>query len=128
MFVFGPISSLFDILTFIILYNGFHLHEAGFQAGWFIESLATQTFVIYIIRTRKIPFFKSKPSKYLILSSIGALSVGVLLTMPFIGKVFGFALLPLRVFATIAGLVVVYLVLVEIAKHFFYQRFARREG
>jgi len=56
MLIFGPISSIFDILTFVLLYNIFHFNQIIFHTGWFIESLATQTFVVYIIRTRKIPF------------------------------------------------------------------------
>ncbi len=124
MIVFGPISSVFDLLTFYILYAVFHLDVATFQAGWFIESLATQTFVIYIIRTQKIPFLQSRPSKYLVMTTVGAVLLGFLLTQKGIGELFGFSPLPWYALLTIAGLVIVYLMIVEIVKQIFYKRMA----
>lgn len=122
MVVFGPISSIFDLLTFYILFAIYHLNVATFQAGWFIESLATQTFVIYIIRTQKIPFIQSRPSKYLTLTTVGAVLLGFLLTQKGIGEFFGFSPLPWYALLTIVGLVTVYLILVEIVKRIFYKR------
>lgn len=122
MFVFGPISSLFDFATFYLLYSFFHLSESHFQTGWFIESLATQILVIYIIRTRQLPFIKSRPSKYLVFSTIGAILVGIIITMPFMDHFFGFSSLPLPILLAIFALVIIYLFLVEIIKRFFYKR------
>jgi Mg2+-importing ATPase len=122
MLVFGPISSIFDFLTFYLLFAVFHLKDSMFQTWRFIESLATQVFVIYVIRTRKLPFFQSSPSKYLLASTIGMVALGVICTFPFIGYLFGFSPLPRYVFAWIVWLVSIYLVLVELVKRWFYTK------
>jgi Mg2+-importing ATPase len=124
MFVFGPISSIFDFLTFYVLYGLFHISGASFQAGWFIESLATQTLVIYIIRTQKIPFLQSRPSRALVATTLGAVVLGLILIQPGLGEFFGFAPLPAAVILIIFVMVVVYLLLVEFVKQLFYKRMA----
>lgn len=121
MIIFGPISSIFDFLTFYLLYGVFHFNVAAFQAGWFIESLATQVFVIYIIRTQKIPFLQSRPSKYLLVSTLVAVFLGVILTLKGIGEFFGFSPLPIGAFLIILALVLVYLIVMEFAKQLFYK-------
>ena len=121
MIIFGPISSIFDFLTFYLLYGVFHFNVATFQAGWFIESLATQVFVIYIIRTQKIPFLQSRPSKYLLVSTLVAVFLGVILTLKGIGEFFGFSPLPIGAFLIILALVLVYLIVMEFAKQLFYK-------
>ena len=68
MLVFGPLSSLFDVLTFVVMLQVFHAGPELFRTGWFVESLATQTFVIFAIRTRRVPFWRSRPSLPLLLS------------------------------------------------------------
>ncbi|MEI7619999.1 MAG: magnesium-translocating P-type ATPase [Candidatus Falkowbacteria bacterium] len=127
MMIFGPISSVFDILTFVILYYIFKAPEATFQAGWFVESLATQVLVIHIIRTRRIPFLQSRPSKYLFMSTVGAVLLGVILTMPFIGGFFGFNPLTPQIFLTIFALVIVYLLIVEVVKQLFFKKIYQTE-
>ncbi len=127
MIVFGPISSLFDFLTFYILYGVLHLNVATFQAGWFIESLATQILVIYIIRTQKIPFLQSRPSKYLVYTTLGALALGIILTTNGIGDFFGFSPLPIKAFLIIIVLVVAYLITMEIVKQLFYKHLATKQ-
>jgi len=122
MIVFGPISSVFDLLTFYILFAVFHFNVSTFQAGWFLESLATQTLVIYIIRTQKIPFLQSRPSKYLLLTTLGAVGLGWLLTQKGIGEFFGFSPLPWYAVITIFVLVIIYLFMVEFVKQIFYKR------
>ena len=121
MIIFGPISSIFDFLTFYVLYGVFHFTESTFQSGWFIESLATQILVIYIIRTEKIPFIQSRPSKYLVYTTLGVLIIGVILISEGLGKWFNFSPLPLKAFMAILLLVAIYLVLVEFVKHLFYR-------
>ena len=121
MLIFGPISSLFDFATFFLLYGIFHMQAWAFQTWWFIESLASQVLVIFIIRTRRIPFFHSKPSKYLMASTLSVILIGYLCTLPLIGHFFGFSSLSWKVLLMIAGLVVLYLGLVEAAKYFFYK-------
>ena len=125
MLVFGLISSIFDFLTFGFLYYCFRASESQFQTGWFIESIATQVFVIYIIRTKKIPFLESKPSRTLFLNTFLAVAIAWLIPFLPLGAFFGFSPLPWNILAVIAGLVAVYLLLVEVAKRFFYRRLHR---
>ena len=79
MLIFGPISSIFDFLTFGIMLWVFHAGPALFQTGWFVESLATQTLVIFVIRTRRVPFFRSRPSVPLALAAVGIITIGAVL-------------------------------------------------
>jgi len=122
MLIFGPISSVFDFLTFFIMLSVFHAAESMFQTAWFLESLATQTLAIFLIRTRRTPFYRSRPSRFLLLSSLGV--VGLALVVPFtpLGRLFGFVRLPLTFYAVLAGLVVLYLGLVEVIKRRFYRQ------
>lgn len=122
MYIFGPISSLFDFLTFFLLYKIFSLSGGAFQAGWFIESLATQVLVIYIIRTQKIPFFKSRPSRYLLLSTLGIIILGFVLTLKPLGLFFGFEALPFKIIGALILVVLAYLLAAEITKMFFYKK------
>lgn len=122
MLIFGPISSLFDFLTFFVLFGVLHLNQGAFQAGWFIESLATQTLVIYIIRTQKIPFLQSRPSKLLLATTLGAVLLGYILTMRGIGHIFGFNPLPIVALLAIFGMVLIYLIMAELIKQQFYKR------
>ncbi len=126
MLVFGPISSLFDILTFITLFSVFHVSEATFHAGWFLESLATQVLVVYIIRTRKIPFLQSNPSKYLVASTLGIIFIGFILTTGFFNKFFGFTCLPWPILVSIAIIVIIYLIMTEIVKQIFYKVYDKK--
>ncbi len=123
MFVFGPISSVFDFLTFFVLFSVFHLGAGAFQTGWFLESLATQTLVIHVIRTRQIPFFQSRASKLLTISTLGAVGVGWLIPLTPLGNVFSFSPVPVPALFAIVGLVVLYLALVEVVKRIFYRKY-----
>ncbi len=126
MMTIGPISSLFDFVTFWLLLKLLNAHETLFHTGWFVESLATQVLVIFVIRTRGNPF-KSRPHPVLLLTSLAI--VGVAMVLPFtpLATVLGFAPLPAEFFGLLAGLMVVYLVLVEIVKRWFYRRLAARQ-
>ena len=128
MIFFGPISSIFDFLTFFIMLEVFsgYTNVSLFQTAWFIESLCTQTLVIFLIRTRKSPFYRSKPSKPLLLTSL--VIVGTAAVLPFtpLGDLFGFVAPPIEFFAFLAGFVGAYLVLVEALKRLFYKRYAHR--
>jgi Mg2+-importing ATPase len=125
MLFFGPLSSLFDFLTFALMIGAFHAGPSLFRAGWFAESLATQTLVIFAIRTRRSPFTRSRPSLPLLLASLGTAVVGVLLPLSPLSHLLGFARLPLGFFLALVGMVVAYLVLIELAKRLF---FADPEG
>jgi Mg2+-importing ATPase len=120
MLFFGPISSLFDFATFAVMLWVFHAGPALFRSGWFVESLATQTLVIFAIRTRRIPFLRSHPSLPLALAALGVVTVGALLPGSPIGPTLGFAPLPGGFFAALAAMVVCYLALIEIGKRLFY--------
>lgn len=121
MIVFGLLSSVFDLLTFYFLYHYFHLPAAAFQTGWFVESLATQTLVIYIIRTKQF-FLRSRPSGYLIATTLAIVAAAFILPFTALGAYFGFVALSAKVVVTIIGLVILYLLIVEITKHIFYRR------
>jgi P-type Mg2+ transporter len=124
MLVFGPISSLFDFITFFVLFFIFHASAGMFQTGWFVESLATQTLIIHVIRTKKTPFIESKPSVYLLLSTIACVALGWIIPLTPIGKFFGFMPLPPVIYFAITGIVITYLVVIEIAKRIFYRHFS----
>lgn len=121
LLVFGPVSSLFDILTFITLLVVFHAPMETFRTVWFLESLCTQTFIIFAIRTRRVPFYKSRPSRFLIISSILVILAGIAITFTPAGNLFGFVPLTLPYFLLIAALVTGYIVVVELVKTRFYR-------
>ena len=79
MLLFGPLSSLFDLLTFAILIGPLHAGPELFRSGWFVESLATQTLVIFAIRTRRVPFLRSRPSVPLTVATLAVVATGVVL-------------------------------------------------
>lgn len=124
MLVIGPVSSLFDFLTFYLLLVVFKADESLFQTGWFVESLATQVLVIFVIRTRRNPF-KSRPHPWLLMTSLAV--VGVAAGLPFtpLGHYFGFAEPLLALFGILVLIVAVYLALVEAIKRWFFRRFDR---
>ena len=120
MLTFGPISSLFDFLTFGLMLGVLHAGAIEFRTGWFVESLATQTLIIFAIRTRKVPFFRSRPSALLAITSLTVVFVGVVLTISPLAHTLGFTPLPWQFFAVLGAFVGSYLVLVELAKVMFY--------
>jgi P-type Mg2+ transporter len=122
MLVFGPISSIFDILVFIILLTVMKVSEHEFQTVWFIESLVTQTLVIFLIRTKTVPFFKSKPSKILTINIILIVLVAIFIPYSPIGTFFQFKSLSSNLILLIFAIVITYLVLVEVTKIIFYRK------
>lgn len=121
MLVFGPISSLFDFLTFGVMLWVFHAHATEFRSGWFVESLATQTLVIFAIRTRRVPFLRSRPSVPLATAALTVVAVGAILPLSPLAAPLGLSPLPPLFYAALAVMVVVYLVLIELGKRFFYR-------
>jgi P-type Mg2+ transporter len=124
MWTLGPVSSLFDFLTFYVLIRLFDAHEGLFHTGWFIESLATQVLVIFVIRTRSSPF-ASRPSLTLAATSIAVLAAAIALPFTPLAAPLGFVAPPPLFFAVLAGLVAAYLLLAESAKRLFYRHRAR---
>jgi Mg2+-importing ATPase len=125
MIAFGPISSLFDFLTFGVMLWVFQATQSLFQTGWFVESLATQTLVIFVIRTRRVPFFRSPPGRALALTSLACVAVGAIIPFSPAAALFGFRPLPVAFFAILAAMVVSYLALVELGKAIFFARWRR---
>jgi len=121
MAVFGPISSIFDFATFWIMLRVLHAGPVEFRSGWFVESIATQTLVIYVIRTRRVPFLKSRPSTPMMIVPTGAALVGAIVPYTGLSHLFGFTPLPLAFFGLLFVLVAFYLVLVEAAKSRFFR-------
>ncbi len=121
MLVFGPISSLFDIATFVVMIHVLHAGQGEFRTGWFIESIVTQTLVVFLIRTRRIPFFRSRPSLPMIVTPITAAAVGIAIVLSPAAHLLGFAGLPIAFFFIMLGMTGVYLVLIEAAKSRFYR-------
>ncbi len=121
MLILGPISSIFDFLIFYIMLKILNAGEAFFQTGWFIESLATQILVIFVIRTRLSPF-KSRPHPVLVVSSLTILAIGITITLTPLGAYFGFVKLPLYFFFILILMVCAYLSIAELGKRYFYKR------
>jgi Mg2+-importing ATPase len=127
MLVIGPISSIFDFLTFYVMLEVLRAHEALFQTGWFIESLATQVLVIFIIRTRGNPL-KSRPHLLLVTTSLAVVTLAAVLPFTSSGAYFGFVPPPAQFYFILAGMVVSYLVIVEAVKTRFYRWVAISNG
>lgn len=141
MVVEGPISSIFDYSTFFIMAFIFaipitataagipiasDLQQHQFQTAWFIESLCTQTLVVFVIRTRQSPFWKSKPGKYITLSSLSVVAAALIVPYTPLGPVFKFAPVPPLFYVALVLMVVTYLLLAEVVKKWFYRRHAFR--
>ncbi len=122
MWVFGPVSSLFDFATFGLLLLVFGFGQSSFQTGWFLESVATQTLVVYIIRTRKLPFIQSRPSPYLVISTLSTILIGYCLALSPLAKFFHFGPVPLPAIAAIIGITLTYLLVTEFVKRQFFKR------
>lgn len=123
MVFFGPLSSIFDYATFGIMIFFFHARGAMFQTGWFIESVATEILVVFVIRTARVPFFKSKPSNWLIFTSLTLTFIGILLPFTPIADNFGFIKLPMAYLCVLIFLVISYLFAVEIIKDKFLKKY-----
>jgi len=119
MLVFGPISSVFDFLTFGVLLLAVGANEHQFQTGWFIESLFTQVLVVLVIRTRLSPFWRSRPSRPLTIAIIAALAAAVVIPLSPLAPTLGFAPLPPVFWGLLVVLVAAYLGLVEFVKRRF---------
>jgi len=128
MLLFGMVSSLFDFATFAMMLAVFHAGPGEFRSGWFIESIATQTLIIFAIRTRRVPFLTSRPSVGLVAAALAVVAIGSWLPFSPLAGVLGFTPLPLPFFLALVAIVIVYLVLVELAKTWFFSRPAQRSS
>ncbi len=121
----GPISSIFDYATFFIMIFVFNAwnNPALFHTGWFVESLFTQTLIIHVIRTHKIPFIQSRASWPLIFTSVIIVTVGAWLTVSPLANTLGFVALPSLYWLILAGLLICYVLLTQVVKTWFYHRY-----
>jgi Mg2+-importing ATPase len=121
MVIFGLVSSVFDYLTFGMLLFILRATAEQFRTGWFVESLMTELFIALVVRTQR-PFFKSKPGKYLLISTL--LIVGVTVVIPYLpfAGLLGFTPLPIPLMLALGGITVLYIASSELAKRVFYKR------
>ncbi|SPE23507.1 magnesium transporter [Burkholderiales bacterium] len=126
MVVFGPVSSVFDICTFALMWWVFGANtesqQALFQAGWFVEGLATQTLIVHMIRTAKIPFLQSRAAPPLMVMTILVVVAGMFLVMGPAAPLFKFAALPLSYFAWVALIILGYVALTQVVKRAYLKR------
>jgi len=123
MIYIGPISSIFDFVTFGVLWFIFQASAPFFRTGWFLESLCTQTLVIHVIRTGKIPFIESKPSQFLVFTSVYIVTIGLVIPFTPLGKYFGFVQPPPGYFIALIAIIAVYLFMVQKVKNWFIKRY-----
>ncbi len=127
MVVFGPVSSVFDICTYAVMWFVFgattDAQSPLFQAGWFVEGLATQTLIVHMIRTQKLPFVQSRPAAPLLLMTIAVVAFGMLIAVGPMAHVFKFASLPLAYFPWWAAMVGGYIVLTQVVKAWYLRRY-----
>lgn len=117
----GPISSIFDFLTFYVLLHFFHADQVFFHTGWFVESLATQTLVLFFIRTAQNPL-RSRPSTPLVATTLIVVAIGALLPFSPLANALGFTPLPAGYFAFVLIATIAYLLLVEVGKRFLFRK------
>ncbi|MCX2726668.1 magnesium-translocating P-type ATPase [Thermomicrobium sp. 4228-Ro] len=122
MLVLGPVSSLFDFLTFGVLLFLFRATEVVFHTGWFVESLVTQCLVVFVIRTARAPW-RWLPSRSFALNVLAVVVVGLLLPYSPLARLLGFVPLPPAYLIVLAGAVTTYLALVEVTKRWLYRRY-----
>ncbi|MDR0961961.1 MAG: magnesium-translocating P-type ATPase [Mediterranea sp.] len=129
MIFIGPISSIFDIATYIIMWHVFGCntpeHQALFQSGWFIEGLLSQTLIVHMIRTRKIPFFQSRATWQVMGMTTLVMIAGIVIPFTSFGTSIGLQPLPADYFPWLMGILVAYCVLTQLVKNWYIRRFVR---
>ncbi len=127
MLYFGPVSSIFDYVTFALMFFVFKAntpeHQSLFQSGWFVEGLLSQTLIVHMIRTRKIPFIQSRPALALGLSTLAVMAIGILLPFTGFGHSLGMVPLPLQFFGWLALILPAYMLLAQVVKTWFVRRY-----
>ena len=121
MVTFGLVSSVFDYLTFGLLLLLLHVNEGQFRTGWFLESVISASMIVLIIRSRR-PFFRSKPGKYLLISTLSVAVITIIFPFTPLGRIFGFSPLSLTTYLLLMVIVILYIISAEITKKIFYSR------
>ncbi len=121
MLTFGPLSSIFDFLTFGILLLLLHASQDQFRTGWFMESVISASVIVLVVRTRR-PFIRSRPGKYLLLSTL--IIAGITFVLPYlpVAVAFGFRPVPVSFFPALGAILILYILSAEMAKRIFYRR------
>lgn len=123
----GPISSIFDIITFIVMWNVFGANTVGeqslFQSGWFVVGLLTQTLIVHMIRTQKIPFIQSTASIPVLLLTALIMGIGIYVPFSPLGAAVGLQPLPLSYFPWLVGILAAYAVLTQFLKQLYIKKF-----
>ncbi|WP_144713249.1 HAD-IC family P-type ATPase [Curtobacterium pusillum] len=127
MLVFGPVSSLFDFVTFAVLLGVVHAGPTEFRTVWFVESLLTQSLVVFVVRTNRVPSWRSRPGRWLTLGALGSAALGVALPLSPVGTLVDFAPVPGSLLAIVAAIAVIYLLLVEGLKAFAFRYVFRND-
>ena len=127
MIFFGPISSIFDITTFGVMWWAFSANTVAeqrlFQSGWFVVGLLTQTLVVHMIRTPKLPFIESRAAAPLMMMTLAIVAVGLFLPSGPLAEYFKLVPLPPRYFAWLAAILMGYCVLTTVMKRYYIRRF-----
>ncbi|MDE2598153.1 MAG: magnesium-translocating P-type ATPase [Rhodocyclaceae bacterium] len=127
MLFFGPVSSVFDITTYLLMWFVFGAnspeHQTLFQSGWFVEGLMTQTLVVHMIRTRRVPFVQSWPGTPLLIATLATMSIAIFLPMGPIAHYFKLQALPLAYFPVLALILAGYMALTQAMKSYYGRRF-----
>jgi Mg2+-importing ATPase len=121
MITFGIVSSVFDYLTFGLLLLVLHATQVQFRTGWFLESVISASLIVLVIRSRK-PFFKSRPGKYLLMTTLSVFAATLVLPFTPVAALFGFSPLPILFLLLIGLIVLFYIVTAEITKKVFYKK------
>lgn len=127
MIFIGPISSIFDIITFIVMFTVFKANvesmQGLFQAGWFIEGLLSQTLIVHMIRTKKVPFLQSRASYPVLLLTMTIMVIGVAIPFTTLGTYLGFQMLPLSYFPWLIGILLCYCILTQVVKKLYIKKY-----
>lgn len=125
----GPISSIFDITTYLLMWYVFGCSSPGaqslFQSGWFVEGLLSQTLIVHMIRTKKIPFIQSRASWPVMCMTLAIMAAGIIIPFTRFGSCIGLTPLPLSYFTWLAATLIAYCVLTQVVKEWYIRRFKR---
>jgi Mg2+-importing ATPase len=125
----GPISSIFDVVTFLLMWHVFGANtvenQSLFQSGWFVVGLLTQTLIVHMIRTQHIPFFQSRAATPVILLTASIMAFGIYLPFSALGAHLGMVPLPLSYFPWLVGILLSYCALTQLVKRLYIRRFAQ---
>lgn len=123
----GPISSIFDIATFWVMWNVFGANTVDkaplFQSGWFIVGIVSQTLIVHMIRTRKIPFIESRASTPLMVMTFVIIAIGIMIPFTGFGTYIGLVPLPANYFFWFIGIILAYSILTQVAKNLYIKKF-----